>query len=1063
MAGAAGPLGAAQFLPLVNKATWFSFTQRGTDHTPTLISVAPLLLDHAGDDPVALIDRRGFVTTDANGHFVFRQSGQRVRFWGVNLSFGANFPASPAYPPGTGEGGNSQDAEQLAARLAKLGFNAVRLHLFDSFNRPDGIWQAAQQNTQALDPVQLGRLDYLIYQLKRHTIYVDLNLHVARAFQLGDGVTVAPELASYGGDYIKQVTLFDPLLIALQKEYAAQLLTHVNPYTKLAYKDEPAIFATETSNEDSFFLGLINGQLNWAQDNPQALPHFYSQELDGWSTLSAGPTLNRLVNPAFSAGLAGWFYTGQASATMITVTPGVDPALRVAITSTGKPVTLEFGQRQLAVQQGHLYELRFAARALQPAILQGRLLLDHAPGTNLGWHAQIPINTTWQAYTFTFTATASVFGEARLTFDLAARAPNTLWFDHFVWRETEVFRGWQGWLAAKYGSTSALAAAWTPTQTITSTELIANGNFGAEAKGWELQTHYAAKADFSFASRPAPADGQALQIKVTQPGAEVWHVQVYAPQLPIQAGQRYHITFAAKTDAPGPIAYNVSQNHEPWQGLGFDGRGQLTQEWQTFEADFMASADDDNGRVVFDLGQAARTIWLARVSLRPYTPTGLLPEERLETNNIARLPRSQWLRFSDQRVRDLIQFYGETEAAFFGDMRTYLQTTLGSQALNTGTADYFDHLPQLAGMAATDFIDNHLYWDHPAWPDGKPWRSTGWLIRNESWLNAPFEGFFDKAVLAVQGKPFTISEFNTIAPNRYAVEGPLLMATLANLQDWDGVFFYTYAKSQADYQAAKAVDFFSIVGNPIATGLLPVAARLFLARQTAPAPTITVLNFTAEEGLESVMLGWRGGTSDFLWSVKGVQPSAVFGSRLRIEHFTAPAPVAFKLPTPAGPTYPSAGGELTWDVAAAGRGRYLIDAPHLQGVVGFIRDQIFPLHNLQLEIPAAQPNEPMASFGAITLQSLSDAPISTAGQLLLGVFTRFENTNSQWNETYTSLNDHWGDAPALIEPMRFVAVQSMLRSVKFNAEPQRKSQQRLHANGASWRWINFFARISVSS
>jgi len=70
-----------------------------------------------------------------------------------------------------------------------------------------------------------------------------------RKFRPGDGVDAVGEL----GDAAKPYTYFDPKLIALQKEFARDLWTHINPYTGLAYKDDPAIALTELKNESDLF------------------------------------------------------------------------------------------------------------------------------------------------------------------------------------------------------------------------------------------------------------------------------------------------------------------------------------------------------------------------------------------------------------------------------------------------------------------------------------------------------------------------------------------------------------------------------------------------------------------------------------------------------------------------------------------------------------------------------------------------------------------------------------------------------------------------------------------
>ena len=208
------------------------------------------------------------------------------------------------------------------------------------------------------------------------------------------------------------------------------------------------------------------------------------------------------------------------------------------------------------------------------------------------------------------------------------------------------------------------------------------------------------------------------------------------------------------------------------------------------------------------------------------------------------------------------------------------------------------------------------------------------------------------AATAVKDKPFTVTEFNEPFPNRYAAEAPILLATFANLQDWDALFQFAYAGDQLSYDADHVTGFFDLAGNPIATGLMPVAARLFLGQQTAPAPFVSALRYTQDERYDSALSGWGGSVARFLQDAKGVDPAAAFGSRLRIASFDAPAPVTPVLTTPAGPVYTSAGGQLRWDVTDPARGLVTFDAPHAQGAAGFVAGRSVTLANLALNVPA---------------------------------------------------------------------------------------------------------------
>lgn len=225
----------------------------------------PFLISYDGPENITnmshLLDapagKHGFVRIE-NGRFV--TDAGSIRFYGTNLTGAANFP-------------EKKDAERLASRLARFGINCVRLHYFDAdygnaLNEKEvGIF--TDPTTQRrLDPSQLDRMDYLVAQLKKRGIYVNMNLHVARKLDERDGFTGIDERPHLD----KGVDNFEPRMIELQKEYAKDLLTHINPYTKLAYRDDPCVGMVEINNENA----LIHQYHRKGIDN---LPEPYIGEL----------------------------------------------------------------------------------------------------------------------------------------------------------------------------------------------------------------------------------------------------------------------------------------------------------------------------------------------------------------------------------------------------------------------------------------------------------------------------------------------------------------------------------------------------------------------------------------------------------------------------------------------------------------------------------------------------------------------------------------------------------------------------------------------------------------
>jgi len=184
--------------------------------------------------------KHGFLTAQGN-QFKF-EDGAPGRFWGTNFNAGANFP-------------EHEHSRKVAKRLAKVGINIVRFHQLDAEWSTPNIFQFTKgpfkNDTLTLDPESMDRLDFLIDCLKKEGIYVYLDMLTYRRFKPGDGVAETDKL----GNAARPYSNYDPRLIELQKKFNEDLWNHYNPYTKLAYKDDPVIVLTEIANENDLFCG----------------------------------------------------------------------------------------------------------------------------------------------------------------------------------------------------------------------------------------------------------------------------------------------------------------------------------------------------------------------------------------------------------------------------------------------------------------------------------------------------------------------------------------------------------------------------------------------------------------------------------------------------------------------------------------------------------------------------------------------------------------------------------------------------------------------------------------
>jgi hypothetical protein len=170
-----------------------------------------------------------------NGHF-YSLAGQRVRFFGMNLAFGANFPTQ-------------DDATRITRRLRRLGVNLVRLHHMDS--SPDPAANPSTANSILVDrpyptfnDTSVQRLRDFLSALSSEGIYADLNLHVG--YQFRPSVDQVPALPGMPiPTQSKPLNIFYPRMVQLEQSYAQQLIA------RLQLQNDPVLAMVEINNESS--------------------------------------------------------------------------------------------------------------------------------------------------------------------------------------------------------------------------------------------------------------------------------------------------------------------------------------------------------------------------------------------------------------------------------------------------------------------------------------------------------------------------------------------------------------------------------------------------------------------------------------------------------------------------------------------------------------------------------------------------------------------------------------------------------------------------------------------
>jgi hypothetical protein len=399
----------------------FAFYLPWDDSSATVTSLANLLDRPAGN--------HGHVYVGPDGHLYV--GGKRVRFLGVNICGSAAFPSK-------------QEAEKIAARLAKFGVNIVRFHHMDapweSFNIFD-----KRYGTRKLNEAALERLDYFIAKLKENGIYVNLNLLVSRRLTAADGLP--PEIDQVDWKDQQVLGFFVDAVRELHKEYARQLLTHRNPYTNTTYAEEPAVAFVEIVNEQ----GLIHSWLGGVIDR---LPEVFKRELrakwNEWLRARYGSTEKLeeawggptklgdevLANPSFERGLEGWVVEVHdgAQASYGVVSENGTRVLRIRVVKRGTANWhVQFNYPRIRVREGETYLVRFAARAEKEAYITVHIKQAHEPWYALSNVVTLKLTPEWRVYEVALGVSASD-DNARLDISNLGALETTYYFANFSMR-----------------------------------------------------------------------------------------------------------------------------------------------------------------------------------------------------------------------------------------------------------------------------------------------------------------------------------------------------------------------------------------------------------------------------------------------------------------------------------------------------------------------------------------------------------------------------------------------------------------------------------------------------
>ena len=178
------------------------------------------------------------VSLDEQGVVRWRDDRSEVRLFGANYIL----PSASDYRAAGYLGADRKKMiDDDMAHFARMGWDGMRLTLW-------GDWENSDRAGNLVVNDHLDLFDYLIARARERGVYMLLSPIQTYNANWPDALrdTSPPGFSNH---FSKGELGTNPTAIAAQVNYLEQLLNHVNPYTGVAIKDEPAILFIELINE----------------------------------------------------------------------------------------------------------------------------------------------------------------------------------------------------------------------------------------------------------------------------------------------------------------------------------------------------------------------------------------------------------------------------------------------------------------------------------------------------------------------------------------------------------------------------------------------------------------------------------------------------------------------------------------------------------------------------------------------------------------------------------------------------------------------------------------------
>jgi hypothetical protein len=319
------------------------------------------------------------VRVDPAGVIRWRDTDQEVALFGANycVMSGSDYRIA-------GLVSNDRKAmiDEDMAQFARMGWTGLRLCSW-------GDWENADAAGNLVVNEHVDLLDYVVARAKERGIYMLLTpIHTYNP-AFADQMNEPSHNVGFSRYFERAEMGTNPKSIAAQANYIRNLLAHVNPYTGIALRDDPAIPFVEVINEPVHHPADLPGSIAYINTLVDAMRASGSQQIAFYNVsqdFAIGPAIQRSKADGVSF---GWYpsslgagYTLQGN--FLQSVDGYPDMLRPEL--NGRPrIVYEFDQPDLLT--GYMYPAMartFRSVGAQFAAMFAYDMLQTAP-YNLGW------------------------------------------------------------------------------------------------------------------------------------------------------------------------------------------------------------------------------------------------------------------------------------------------------------------------------------------------------------------------------------------------------------------------------------------------------------------------------------------------------------------------------------------------------------------------------------------------------------------------------------------------------------------------------------------------------